>query len=266
MAVLRFFYNLEALMRAFFQLFLSTTSLLAAATPLYAAVLISTTDDGRKVILREDGTWKFATQSDLVAVKQLQPNSAQANQSSGVRLTMNSRTTDETDRADFLAVVRGDKSFDIRKAMWGMEKADVKKSENLPLFRETQKTLEYKFSLIGLQSVVVYSFTSDNAGALRLTTAHYQIDQDDVNPARFYEDYKSLKVYLRQVYGFPVSDENVWSNDMYKADEKNWGFAISLGFLSCRASWKNTRTKISLTISGSNHILSTCITYSGAEQ
>ena len=50
-------------------------------------------------------------------------------------------------------------------------------------------------------------------------------------------------------------------DDMYKADEKNWGFAISLGFLTCKAIWKNARTRTVLNLSGSNHILSTNIEY-----
>jgi hypothetical protein len=234
----------------------------------HGAILIATTEDGRKVLLKEDGSWKFATVSDLTAVKTMQSREAAAGQSGdqgadagGARVQMKSKSGDEPERADFLDVVKGDGSFDVRSAMWGMEKAEVKKSENLQLVRETANTVEYKFKLIGLDSKIVYKFTPDKTGKNRLTGAQYIIDQDDVNPARFFEDYKALKSYLRKQFGAPVADENNWTNEIYKADEKNWGFAISLGFLTCKATWKNARTKTVLQLSGANHILSTNIEY-----
>ena len=233
-----------------------------------SAPIIATTEDGKKVLLMEDGSWKFATQSDIVAVKLMTPaasegqkTNAQNDDPNSPRVQMKSHASDEPDRAGFLDVVKGDKSFDIRKAMWGMEKAEVKRSETLQLIKETQNSLEYKFKLIGIDSKIVYKLSSDKSGKTRLSGAQYVIEQDDVNPAKFYEDYKSLRSYLRGLYGFPVSDENIWTNEMYKADEKNWGFAISLGFLTCHAIWKNARTRTTLNISGSNHILSTNIEY-----
>jgi hypothetical protein len=254
--------------------FIVATAIISNA---FGALMIATTDDGKKVLLRDDGTWKLATQSDVVAVKMMKPNSAdaatasapsesQADEPGNPRVQMKSQGSDEPERAGFLDVVKGDKTFDIRKAMWGMEKADVKKTEALQLIKENQNSLEYKFKLIGLDSKILYKFSADKSGKLRLSGAQYVIEQDDVNPAKFYDDYKSLRGYLRQLYGFPVSDENAWTNEMYKADEKNWGFAVSLGFLTCHAVWKNTRTKIALNISGSNHILSTNIEYFNTPQ
>ena len=235
----------------------------------FAALLVATTEDGRKVLLKEDGAWKFATQSDLIAVKMMKSNTPENDRQdsrnepgqAGGRVEMKGQTTDEPELAGFLDVVKGDKAFDIRKSIWGMEKGEVKKSEPLQLVREAPTSLEYKFKLIGIDSKIVYKFSPDKSGKARLTGAQYIIEQDDVNPARFFDDYKSLKSYLKQLYGFPVSDENNWTNDMYKADEKNWGFAISLGFLTCKAIWKNARTRTVLNLSGSNHILSTNIEY-----
>jgi hypothetical protein len=240
------------------------------------AILIGTTEDGRKVLLKEDGSWKFATTSDLTAVKTMQSRDAATGSAkpegqkedasaAEARVQMKSNSQEEPERADFLDVVKGDGTFDVRKANWGMDKAEVKKTESLQLIRETPTTVEYKFKLIGLESKIVYKFTQDKTGKARLSAAQYNIDQDDVNPARFYDDYKALKKYLRGLFGSPVSDENNWTNEIYKADEKNWGFAISLGFLTCKATWKNTRTKSVLQISGANHILSTNIEYVGAQ-
>jgi hypothetical protein len=238
----------------------------------HGAVLIGSTEDGRKVLLKEDGSWKFATSNDIIAVKSMQSNSNAGPSAGGrnegsdtSRLQMKSKAGEEPERAGFLDVVKGEGALDIRKASWGMEKAEVKKTEPLQIIRETPATLEYKFKLIGLESKIIYKFTPDKAGKSRLIGAQYLIDQDDVNPARFFDDYRALKKYLRQQFGAPVSDENNWSNDIYKADEQNWGFAISLGFLNCKATWKNARTKIVLMLSGANHILSTNIEYFGLQ-
>jgi hypothetical protein len=240
----------------------------------HGAILIGTTEDGRKVLLKEDGSWKFATTSDLTAVKTMQtrdaavnspPPEAQKGDATETRVQMKSKSQDEPERADFLDVVKGDGAFDVRKANWGMDKTEVKKSEGLQLIRETPTTVEYKFKLIGLESKIVYKFALDKTGKARLNGAQYIIDQDDVNPARFFDDYKALKKYLRGLFGSPVSDENNWTNEIYKADEKNWGFAISLGFLTCKATWKTTRTKSVLQLSGANHILSTNIEYFGGQ-
>jgi len=42
-----------------------------------SAPIIATTEDGKKVLLKEDGSWKFATQSDIVAVKLMKPASSE---------------------------------------------------------------------------------------------------------------------------------------------------------------------------------------------
>ena len=239
-------------------LFVPAFILLAAALFCsHGAALIATTEDGKKVLLNEDGSWKFAAPADIAAIRSMRANADQAGGGES-RVMMRPKAQDEPERAGFLDVVKGDGSLDIRKASWGMDKAEVKKTETLQLFREAPATLEYKFKLIGLESRIIYKFTPDKTGKPRLSGAQYLIDQDDVNPARFFEDYASLKDYLQQLYGPPVADENDWSNDIYK---KNWGFAISLGFLSCRATWKNSRTKIVLRLSGGNHLLRTNIEY-----
>ena len=125
----------------------------------------------------------------------------------------------------------------------------------LPILRRLAST-RFSFTLLGISSRIEYKFR-DN----RLYGAEYIIEQDDVNPSRFYEDFKALKSFLRQSYNVPVSDEKSWTNDIYKGDENNWGFAISLGFLTCKTSWQNATTKIFLTQTGGNHLINTSIQY-----
>jgi hypothetical protein len=110
--------------------------------------------------------------------------------------------------------------------------------------------------LLGIQSKIRYKFVKD-----KLAGAEYLIEQNDVNPSRFYDDFLELKKYLRKAYGVPVTDDKIWSNDIFKGAENNWGFAISLGFLACQTSWQNATTKISLNQTGGNHLIKTNIEY-----
>lgn len=244
-----------------------------------AAEQRATTSDGKVVILKDDGTWRYLAQSDKLADKLGQTNTigrenAAGNESGSKAYdltggsgsggnegySVNSRQQDANDeppRTALVDVIKGDRAFDVRKARWGMTKEEVKKSERLQLLSDKKDIVEYKFMLLGIKSRIQYKF-QDN----RLSGAEYIIEQDDVNPSRFYDDFKSLKGFLRQMYNMPVADEKIWTNDIYKADEKNWGFAISLGFLSCKTTWQNATTKILLTQTGGNHMINTSIQYS----
>jgi hypothetical protein len=236
----------------------------------------ATTSDGKPVILKEDGTWRYLTESDKLADKLGLPGGGNQGTASGSEpgsnmydltaggsggggYSVNSRQQDAGDepaRTALVDVIKGDRSFDVRKARWGMTREEVKKSENLQLLSDRKDLVEYKFMLLGIKSKIQYKFV-DN----RLSGAEYVIEQDDVNPGRFYDDFKALRGFLRQLYNAPVSDEKTWSNDIYKADEKNWGFAISLGFLTCKTSWQSATTRIYLTQTGGNHMINTSIQY-----
>jgi len=219
----------------------------------------ATTAEGKVVVLKDNGTWQFVqAQVD----KQAKPADGQTSPSTATAASTNANNQavrqeeDEPQRTALVDVIRNDRNFDVRKARWNMTKEEVKKSENLKMLSDSRDLTEYKFTLLGLSSTIQYKFASN-----RLVGAEYLIEQDDVNPSRFYEDFKALRNFLRQLYNAPVSDEKNWTNDMYKGDEKNWGFAISLGFLNCRTSWQNATTKITLNQSGGNHMITTNVQY-----
>lgn len=250
----------------------------------------ATTSDGKVVILKDDGTWRYIQQSDKLADRLGQGGGGggQDNASrteggsqnsmydltapgggtgtnalgaarNGGGYSVNNRQQEESDeppRTALVDVIKGDRAFDVRKARWGMTREEVKKSETLQLLTDRKDLVEYKFMLLGIKSRIQYKF-QDN----KLSGAEYVIEQDDVNPSRFYDDFKALKGFLRQLYNTPVSDEKIWTNDIYKADEKNWGFAISLGFLTCKTTWQNATTKIFLSQTGGNHMINTSIQY-----
>ena len=229
----------------------------------------ATTEDGKKVLLKDDGTWRYITQSDLIAEKLGKSSSKDFSAPSGKiedelknpstydLLTDSRKTKEKYERAALTDAIIYSKDYNVRKTKWGMTKEEVKRSETIQLIKEGTDFLEYKHQLIGLNTKIKYNFTN-----ARLSSVEYIIEQDDVNPARFYEDYIELKRYLRNTYGNPVSDEKIWKNDIYKNDEKNWGFAIAVGFLECKTIWQNESTVIKLIQTGGNHIINTYILYS----
>jgi len=124
---------------------------------------------------------------------------------------------------------QGRQTFDIRKAMWEWKKPRSKGRKRCNSLRKHRIPLNTNSNSSGSTVKLFTNFHPINRQnkaqwvPIRHRTGRRQ-------SAKFYEDYKSLRSYLRGLYGFPVSDENTWTNEMYKADEKNWGFAISLGF------------------------------------
>lgn len=265
---------------------------------------LATTPDNRKVLLKSDGTWRFASQSDLIALKLADPSMTSDVQSGSAPGSVTGNTTlssgfpgnmpnganfqnspagsltgdvsglpgstgtnktaanvaSSASGVSLTDAVKTSKEFDFRQTKWGWSKQQVKTAETCKLIEETPEAMKYQYTLIGHNSTVIYSFVQG-----KLTSASYALNQDDVNPAKFVDDFQGLKTYLRKEYGMPIKEENSWKNDIYKADPNNWGFAISLGFLTCRVVWKSASTQIALNMDGAKHIINTAIEYSAVQ-
>ena len=210
-----------------------TTLLLGAA--LVSAELIATTDDGKKVLLSENGTWRYL----------------QAGES----------TPGASRRISLIEIIKNDRTFDFRKVRWGMNRKEVLASETEPPVKNDGSSVEYGVQFLGYDCTVIYFFVND-----LLTRASFLIRQTHVDPALYYKDYEDLKKYLTPIYGVAVADKCEWKNEMYRQDRSKWGFAVSLGFLSCTSQWRDSRTEITLAISGGNHQIATNIEYSSLKK
>lgn len=214
---------------------------------------VATTEDGKKVILRENGTWKLATKADL---RVLQAESAAAAEQTSKSMSGGPVDKVKTPHVSLVKVVGGDKDHDFRKARWGMTTAQVKQAETARFVSGNTNTIEYSNTLAGLKCRIIYEFESGS-----LVRAGYKIEQDHFDPQVFYEDFQKLTGFLTTVYGTPGERNYDWKNEMYKRDRTKWGFAISIGFLSCRVIWGTGRSKIDLKISGGKHTFNTTIQY-----
>jgi hypothetical protein len=208
---------------------------------------VASTAQGRKVLLKDDGTWRFLSEQE-----------AQQVQSTAVadRPGQASAVQPKIAVGSLINFVVKDDSTDFRNARWGMSPAQVKAGEKSQLVSEGRDTLVYKAVLSELACSIVYVFTTGG-----LAAASYIVEQPHADPARFLKDYENLKAYLQPIYGQMISEQNLWKNDMYKDNPEAWGFAISIGFLNRKAVWKGKRSRIELFLSGINHEISTRIDF-----
>jgi hypothetical protein len=212
---------------------------------------IATTESGEKVYLYENGTWRKVSKDEPerpIAVPSSTPN--------------DSSNTDSLNqsRITLVDIVKNSGNNDFRKVRWGMSLSEVKNHESAKLLNASGNQLEYEAEFLGYTCKVLYYFVNS-----KLQRSELLISQDHTDPAKYYKDYEKLIRFLNPLYGNPVTDTKDWKNDMYKSDRSRWGFAISLGFLTCKTVWNNKRSQVSLNISGANHKIKTNLEYIGVE-
>lgn len=167
----------------------------------------ATTDDGKKVLLKKDGTWEY--------------------------------TKDEPKKTT---------TFDFRKVAWGMSKKQVKATESNMVVVDNDSVLAYTGRVSGKKALISYSFTNS-----KLVQAIYVFLTDHTNKNDYIVDYENVKETLTNKYGTPKSDDVDWRNDLYKSDDSEWGFAISLGHLNYRSNWETESSEITLLLTGENY-------------
>lgn len=208
---------------------------------------IVTTKSGKKVLLRDNGTWEY--------VKEMKMEKRKSTQATGSQGASANRNLNK----DIAAIVNDlqiKSVYDFRKVTWNMSLSQVKKIETLKLLAQDRQTLTYDYILIGMKCQVKYHFRNN-----KLIKAQYKLQRKHFDPASFNEDFLGLKKYLKQMYGFPTLDQDSWSNDQYKSDKSKWGFAVSIGFLLRTVTWQRERAKTVLQMSGENHKVFITIKY-----
>jgi len=83
----------------------------------------ATTDDGRKVILKNNGTWEYLKED-----------------------------TNKTIKSSF---------FDFRKSKWGMSKKEIKKTEIGKIKREEDKVIVFDGTVSNIDALIAYIFVED---------------------------------------------------------------------------------------------------------
>ena len=150
-----------------------------------------------------------------------------------------------------------EEEFDFRKSKWGATKEEVQLSESAELIMEIDNALAYETKILTLSMLTVYYF--DKAG--RLYVAAYSSQETHSNDYLYYSDYESLVSAYTEKYGKPFGSQDKWSNNRYKNDKSEWGFAASMGYVTFTTEWKTKTTQIDVALKGDNYKCSLIVVY-----
>ena len=146
--------------------------------------------------------------------------------------------------------------FDFRNNRWDDTKEDVIKTEKEQPPYDTGDRIGYIRKIANLQTFVYYQFLNN-----KLAKGYYIFTEEHVNKNSFITDYKSVNTLLKEKYGDPQIDNENWSNDLYKKQPAQYGFAVSVGHLHLFTNWQETETRIDHLIHGDNFKITHLLTY-----
>lgn len=87
-----------------------------------------------------------------------------------------------------------------------------------------------------------------------LIRGEYRCLQQPINSLNeFIGYYGAVKTALTKVFGAPLQDETLWSNDLYQPLPDYWGVAVLIGHLRYAARWETANGLISLELTGNRH-------------
>ena len=145
---------------------------------------------------------------------------------------------------------------DFRSARWGMSQVQVSATEpGKPVYKD-RASLQYAAKLAGLPMVAIYGFVR-----ARLQQGRYVPVERSRESAKYVDDYKQIRATLAKRYEAPRSDSVDWSNDMYRANTRQWGKALELGHVRMQTQWLTGRTRITLSLSGKSHRVTLSVLY-----
>ncbi len=145
----------------------------------------------------------------------------------------------------------------FRNSCWGMTRKRVKQAETSELYYEEDQYLLYRGKIAELDCCIVYRLVED-----RLVRARYVITEEHSNRNDYISDYETIKEALTVKYGDPADDQVVWSADLYKEDDDDWGVSVSLGHLVFGCDWSTSSTDVLLMLCGENYEISFVVEYS----
>jgi len=171
--------------------------------------------------------------------------------SSGQTVTLN-----EDGTWDYVEQPTATPKSTFRNTCWGMTRKRVKKAETNELFHEEDHYLLYRGKIAELDCCIIYGLVED-----RLVRARYVITEEHPNRNDYISDHATIKEALTLKYGEPADDQVVWSADLYKEDDDDWGVSVSLGHLVFGCDWSTNSTDILLMLCGENYEISFVVEY-----
>ena len=194
--------------------------LLSIGKPVFAKIT-AVTQDGREVILSDNGTWKYASPKK------------------------------DTSRKHHFRHARWGMSQAQVKAS---EKPLSPISEDTK--PDSRLVVQYAAKVAGLDVLIDYDFMND-----KLVQAKYRFQETHANKNRYLDDYTVVTDALTEKYSKPDNTVRLWLNKEFKKSHRNWGHAVQVGHLTMADQWETPDTSISALLKGVNNRIELLVMY-----
>jgi hypothetical protein len=139
-------------------------------------------------------------------------------------------------------------SPDVRNVRWGMTQKEVIKAERGKPSTQSAQLLSFKRDVAGMASELLYRFNAEG----KLVALICDVTQVHSEPNLHLSDFQSLHNALSSRFGKPRREGDIWRNDLFRSDGKNWGTAVVAGHLAKMSEWRNDATRAELLLTGDN--------------
>ena len=141
--------------------------------------------------------------------------------------------------------------YDFRKTNWGMSREEVAEAEDALELQYGDSPFpgeSYEAKIGGLDCYINYYYIGD-----KLTSAEYEFSYEATLEYLCINNYRHLKEKLMEKYGKAIKDEDIWIDDFYKDNPKNWGRAVTRNHLLRYAQWETPNTRITVILTGDEY-------------
>lgn len=141
--------------------------------------------------------------------------------------------------------------YDFRKTNWGMSREQVAEAEDALELQYGDSPFpgeSYEAKVGGLDCYINYYYIGD-----KLTSADYEFSYEATLEYLCINNYRHLKEKLMEKYGKAIEDEDIWIDDLYEDDPKNWGRAVTQNHLLRYAQWETPNTRITIVLGGGEY-------------
>lgn len=141
--------------------------------------------------------------------------------------------------------------YDFRKTNWGMSREEVAEAEDALELQYGDSPFpgeSYEAKVGGLGCYINYYYIGD-----KLTSAEYEFSYEATLEYLCINNYRHLKEKLMEKYGKAIEDEDIWIDDLYEDDPKNWARAVTQNHLLRYAQWETPNTRITIVLGGGEY-------------
>jgi hypothetical protein len=150
------------------------------------------------------------------------------------------------------------KTFERRSTDWGMNAQEVKINEPVqpswelrsPILDDWEQRVAYRSQIEGIDTSLTYTFYEN-----KLAQANYLFEPKHDDVVEYIQDFQTVKDWITQSYGMPMSVQEIWLDPLYQYDRSLWGRAVMRGHLKMVAEWRSDTTQITLLLDGGDETI-----------